>query len=52
MRDEESRATTRNETLAIPQSVRDAVDERDGKYCRVCGRYLGDERAQIGRAHV
>lgn len=33
------------ETLAIPRSVRDAVDGRDGRYCRVCGRYLGEERA-------
>lgn len=33
------------ETLAIPASVRAAVDDRDGQRCRVCGRYLGDERA-------
>lgn len=33
------------ETLAIPQSVREAVDARDGRTCRVCGKHLGDERA-------
>lgn len=33
------------ETLAIPQAVRAAVDERDKKYCRVCGKYVGEERA-------
>jgi hypothetical protein len=34
-----------DETLQIPQRVRDAVDERDQRYCRVCGRYCGDGRA-------
>lgn len=34
-----------DETLAIPQAVRDIVDERDGLHCRVCGRYLGGTRA-------
>lgn len=33
------------ETLAIPQWVRDVVDERDQQTCRVCGRWLGDARA-------
>lgn len=35
----------RDETLAIPQDVRDIVDTRDGRHCRVCGRFLGEERA-------
>lgn len=34
------------ESLAIPKSVRKAVDERDLFHCRVCGKFLGqDERA-------
>lgn len=33
------------ETLAIPDAVRGIVDERDGRHCRVCGKYLGDQRA-------
>jgi len=33
------------ETLAIPDAVRRIVDDRDGMHCRVCGKYLGDERA-------
>lgn len=33
------------ETLAIPQAIRDQVDERDQRVCRVCGRYQGDSRA-------
>jgi hypothetical protein len=32
------------ETLAIPASIRNAVDERDGRMCRFCGRYLGNRR--------
>jgi hypothetical protein len=35
----------KRETLAIPQAVRDAVDERDQLHCRVCGKWLGDRRA-------
>jgi hypothetical protein len=34
-----------SETLAIPAAVRAAVDERDGQYCRVCGRFVGEQRA-------
>lgn len=34
-----------NETLAIPQRIRDEVDERDGGYCRFCGQYAGAQRA-------
>ncbi len=33
------------ETLAIPQAVRDEVDERDAGHCRFCGRWLGPRRA-------
>lgn len=29
----------------IPLAARKAVDERDQKFCRVCGKYLGDRRA-------
>lgn len=39
------RADAKEESLAIPTSVRAAVDARDGEHCRVCGRYLGDRRA-------
>jgi hypothetical protein len=35
----------KRETLAIPQGVRDAVDQRDQEHCRVCGKYLGERRA-------
>jgi hypothetical protein len=35
----------RSETLAIPKSLRQAVDERDQQHCRVCGQYLGQARA-------
>lgn len=41
----EPRVRARSETLTIPQDIRDAVDARDGYHCRVCGRYLGDQRA-------
>lgn len=34
-----------SETLAIPSAVRAQVDERDQLHCRVCGKYLGAERA-------
>jgi len=33
------------ETLAIPDSVRRIIDERDGQHCRVCGKFLGEGRA-------
>ena len=33
------------ETFAIPTRMRADADERDGGYCRVCGRYLGAQRA-------
>ncbi len=40
---EDSRAG--KETLAIPRALRAAVDERDHLHCRVCGKWLGDQRA-------
>ena len=39
------RGDAREESLAIPAGVRAFVDQRDGKHCRVCGKYLGDRRA-------
>jgi hypothetical protein len=42
---ETSKERAASETLAIPQWVRDVVDERDQQTCRVCGRHLGDARA-------
>ena len=39
------RPRSKDETLAIPDDVRAAVDERDSGVCRVCGKYLGDRRA-------
>ena len=36
---------SKKETLAIPDSMRVEVDERDGGHCRVCGRYAGEMRA-------
>ena len=38
-------ANGERETLAIPQRLRNAVDERDQGYCRVCGQYAGERRA-------
>lgn len=38
-------AGARRETLAIPNAVRALVDERDQQHCRVCGKYLADQRA-------
>lgn len=40
-----SRPNGEAETVAIPQAVRQAVDERDAGHCRMCGRYLGERRA-------
>jgi hypothetical protein len=40
-----SRSRATNETLAIPDRIRAAVDERDQQHCRVCGKWLGPERA-------
>ena len=40
-----TRPDAREESLAIPAAVREAVDLRDGMHCRVCGKYLGDRRA-------
>jgi hypothetical protein len=34
-----------DETLAIPQKLRIAVDARDRGFCRMCGKYLGERRA-------
>lgn len=36
---------SREETAAIPKAVRQAVDDRDGGFCRVCGKHLGERRA-------
>lgn len=33
------------ETLAIPQRLRDEVDHRDAGFCRMCGKFLGLRRA-------
>lgn len=33
------------ETLAIPKRARRAVDARDGGFCRMCGRWLGERRS-------
>lgn len=39
------RGRARSETHAIPADIREAVDSRDGQYCRVCGKYMGAQRA-------
>lgn len=39
------RADAKEESLSIPQRIREAVDARDGESCRMCGRYLGERRA-------
>lgn len=31
--------------LEIPKSARNAVDERDKGFCRLCGKYLGQRRS-------
>lgn len=36
--------SSRAESLAIPDGVRDGVDERDGGHCRLCGQQCGDRR--------
>lgn len=33
------------ETVEIPNDLRVAVDERDGGFCRMCGKFLGERRA-------
>lgn len=43
--DETPVARAKRETLEIPDSVRRIIDDRDGGHCRVCGKYLGSERA-------
>jgi 5-methylcytosine-specific restriction endonuclease McrA len=42
-----SSAATRGEreTVEIPKDLRAAVDERDGGFCRMCGKFLGERRA-------
>lgn len=40
-----SRGDGEKETLAIPDHLRRQVDERDGGFCRMCGKYLGQRRA-------
>jgi hypothetical protein len=37
--------TAREESRAIPADVRWAVDDRDNQTCRVCGEFLGSQRA-------
>ncbi len=43
--DEPLKGRAQGETLAIPQALREDVDARDGRYCRVCGQHLGQARA-------
>lgn len=33
------------ETVAIPERMRRAVDQRDCGFCRMCGKFLGERRA-------
>lgn len=40
-----TRANDRDETVAIPKAARDAVDDRDQTFCRMCGKFLGERRA-------
>jgi hypothetical protein len=45
MSGEPSHERSTRETIAIPKDVRAAVDDRDQHHCRVCGKWLGDQRA-------
>lgn len=38
-------ANGRSETTEIPDHIRVQVDERDGRRCRMCSKYLGERRA-------
>lgn len=40
-----SRSSGERETLDIPAVLREAVDARDGGFCRMCGKFLGERRA-------
>lgn len=40
-----SRPNGEAETVAIPKSLRMAVDDRDRQHCRMCGKWLGERRA-------
>lgn len=33
------------ETVAIPAARRAEVDQRDGGFCRMCGKFLGERRS-------
>lgn len=37
--------SAQDETTAIPERLRKAVDARDRGYCRMCGKYLSGRRA-------
>lgn len=43
--DEKLVGKARRETLAIPESLRAEVAERDQGICRCCGRYVGEQGA-------
>lgn len=43
--DPRPKSRSQTETLAIPVHLRELVDERDGRHCRVCGKYLDEARA-------
>lgn len=36
---------TKRTDVDIPKGARDAVDERDAGFCRMCGKFLGRRRA-------
>lgn len=42
---EDTKSRASRETLAIPEDIRQQVDERDRWHCRVCGKFLGQVRA-------
>lgn len=42
---EDTRPRATRETLAIPDDVRQQVDDRDQYHCRVCGKFLAEARA-------